>query len=373
MPTRSKQGQLKRVKRWNRPIIAYFRMPGSTQFGLLLLIFTVIVVAAVVEINVFYRNPQTGDSQLDTLESIYAVFTLLVFETAYPLPRDFWSRLIFFLVPFSGLVVLGQGLVRLSSALLNRETWERAMASTYEDHTIVCGLGRLGFRVIRWLLDLGEEVVLIENRPDNPLLDQIRAWGVPTIIADARRSEILLQAGLMKAASIMPITSDDLTNLSIAVEARRLFPRLKVVLRTFDDRLAENLQRGFDINTAFSTAALSAPAFAATATHAPVDYAFSFGEGTMKALLTITKFTVVDESTLVGYTVARLEEEFDVAVIAHRTDSQFDLHPPPDSVLSAGDGFIVSATLEGLNRLARLTPPTREIKRYVEGRWPIET
>lgn len=130
MPTRSKQGQLKRVKRWNRPIIAYFRMPGSTQFGLLLLIFTVIVVAAVVEINVFYRNPQTGDSQLDTLESIYAVFTLLVFETAYPLPRDFWSRLIFFLVPFSGLVVLGQGLVRLSSALLNRETWERAQTQS---------------------------------------------------------------------------------------------------------------------------------------------------------------------------------------------------------------------------------------------------
>ncbi|MFQ5613954.1 MAG: potassium channel family protein [Anaerolineae bacterium] len=373
MPARLKTRRSKKIGRWKRPLLAYFRMPGSTSFGLLLLAFLLIVVAAVAELSVFYQNPLTHRRGLDTLEAVYAVFTLLVFETAYPLPGDALTRLVFFLVPFSGLVVLGQGIVRLGSAVLNREMWGRAMASTYEDHIIVCGLGRLGFRVVQWLLELGEEVVLIENRADNALLDQIRAWGVPTIIADARRSEILQQAGLMSAAAVVPITSNDLTNLSIAVEARRLCPGLKVVLRTFDDRLADNLETGFDIHTAFSTAALSAPAFAATATHAPVDYAFSFGEGDKRALLTVTKFTVVEGSKLIGYNMAQLEEEFDVAVIAHRSHGRFELHPPPDSTLAAGDGFIVSATLEGLNYLARITPPTREMRRYLEGRWPLDT
>jgi voltage-gated potassium channel len=373
MPSRARAVHRTRRKQWTRPLVAYFRMPGSTSFGLLLLAFMVIVVLAVTELSLNYRHPLDNRRGLDTLEAIYAVFTLLVFETAYPLPDDALSRLIFFLVPFSGLVVLGQGIARLSTAVLNRETWERAMASTYENHVIVCGLGRLGFRVIQWMLELGEEVVLVENRADNPLLDQVRSWGVPAIVADARRSEILAQAGLSKASAIVPITSDDLTNLSIAVEARRLCPGLKVVLRTFDDRLAENLETGFDIHTAFSTAALSAPAFAATATHAPVDYAFSFGEGDKKALLTITKFTVVEKSKLIGYTMADLELEFDVAVIAHRANENFDLHPPPDAILSAGDGFIVSATLDGLNRLARLTPPTRELRRFAKNKWPIET
>ena len=81
--------------------------------------------------------------------------------------------------------------------------------------------------------------------------------------------------------------------------------------------------------------ALAAPAFAAAATHAPVDYAFAYGEGDEpRSLMTITKFTVVPESSLVGWTIGRIEDEFDVQVLAHRRE-RFDQHPSDDVVLSA--------------------------------------
>jgi Trk K+ transport system NAD-binding subunit len=346
-------------------------MPGSKGFGILLIVFATIVVVAVYELHWNYVHPETGE-KLDLYAAIYAVFALLVFETPLPLPDSWIARLAFFAVPISGILVLGQGLTRLGRAMLNRNVWSRAMASTYKDHTIVCGLGKVSKRVTRWILDLNEEVIVIESNPENSLIPEVRRWGVPVVIADARRPEVLLEVGIKEAESIVPCTRDDLMNLSIALEARRLVPGIKVVLRMFDVQMAENVRTGFNIHTAFSIPELSAPAFAAAATKAPLDYAFSFGEGAERSLLTITKFTLVQESPLVGWTIGQLENEFNVSVIAHRMDGEFLLHPKDDSVISIGDRFVVSGHVDAITGISMLTPPTREMDRYLEGGWSVK-
>nr|MBA3531877.1 TrkA C-terminal domain-containing protein [Ardenticatenales bacterium] len=76
---------------------------------------------------------------------------------------------------------------------------------------------------------------------------------------------------------------------------------------------------------------------------------------------------------LVGYTIGRLEDEFEVAVIAQYCEGEFMLNPHDDTTLAAGDRFVVSASLESLKELARLTPPTREYEKYLKGRWSIKS
>jgi Trk K+ transport system NAD-binding subunit len=352
-----------------RPTLAFFLMPGARGFGVLLIIFTAVIVIAVIDLDQNYIHPDSGQG-LDMIGALYTVFALLVFETPLPLPASAVTQVVFFAVPIIGILVLGQGIIRVGRSMLNINEWNRAMASTYKDHIIVCGLGSVGLRVVRWVLDLNEEVVVIESNPDNQFLTEVRRWGAPVVIANATHPDTLKQAGILHAESIVPCTSDDLLNLSIALEARQMVPGIKVVLRMFDNRLAANVEKGFDIHTAFSTPDLSAPAFAAAATKAPLDYAFGYGEGDERSLLTITKFTVVKESRLVGYTVGQLEDEFDVAVIGHRCDGQFKIHPKDDTVLCAGDRFVLSASLDTLNQIARLTPPTRDMDLYKQGRWP---
>jgi voltage-gated potassium channel len=355
-----------------RPVQAFFRMAGSKGFGALLIIFGAILVASVGILNLKYIHPETNKG-LDLMAAIYAVFALLVFETPLPLPDLWLTRLVFFIVPISGILVLGQGLVRLGRTLLDKVAWNRAMASTYKDHTIVCGLGKVSTRVVRWILDMNEEVVVIESNPANPFLEEMRRWDVPVIIADARRPEVLKDAAIEFAESIVPCTNDDLVNLSIALEARRMMPNIKVVLRMFDVQMAANVRAGFGIHTAFSIPELSAPVFAAAATRLPLDYAFSFGEEEERGLLTITNFTMVEDSMLVGYTVGKLENEFSLAVIAHRHQGKFHLHPPDDTILCVGDRFVVSASIEALRQVAQLTPPTREMERYQQGKWLIKS
>lgn len=331
-------------------------------FAPLLILFGIAVLAAVVDFTLRYEHPDTG-RDLDVWESIYVVFTLLLFGGSYPWPDDLITRLLFFAVPLLGIAVIGQGVLGLTSAVFNRRTWEAAVASTYENHVILCGLGRVGFRVLAWLRKLGEDVVLIETDGDHPLMEQVRAWKIPTLVADARRPEILMEAGIRKAESIVPCTNDDLINLSVATAARAIAPDIRVVIRTFDDNLAMNLQKGFDINFAYSTSALAAPAFAAAAMKAPVDYAFAFGEDQM--LLTVSDFTVIEGAAIVGQTVGRVEQDFDVEVLALQGNGT-KLNPPDDTIFEAGQRFIVSAPLEAISKLAEVTPPTRELG---EARW----
>jgi len=367
--------QVRRNPRFSRvrALRAFINLPGSLNLAVGVVALAAVVAVGAVVLDVHYHDPGSGEP-LGPFEAMYLALTLVVVSPVAPLPDDGASRAVFLLIPLAGLVLLGQLVVRLTVTILNRDRWETAVASTYSDHVLVCGLGRVGFRVVRWLLDLGEDVVVIDLPEDEDQLhDQVRAWGVPVVCADARRVDVLQEAGVARCSALMPITDDDLVNLSVATAARSVNPEVRVVLRTFEDRLAANLQQGFDIYRAYSTSALAAPAFAAAATHAPVDYAFSFGEGDEpRILMTITKFTVVEGSQLVGWTLARIEADLEVQVIAHRRE-RFDHHPDHSVELQVGDGFVVSASPEALDRMANLTPPTREMGRYRQGRWPLRT
>jgi Trk K+ transport system NAD-binding subunit len=352
-----------------RALRAFINLPGSLSLAVAFAALATVVVLGAVVLDIHYHDPGSG-AELGPFEAFYLALTLVVVSPVAPLPHDGASRAVFVLIPLAGLLLVGQLVVRLTVTILNRNRWETAVASTYSDHVLVCGLGRVGFRVVRWLLDLGEEVVVVDLPGDEDQLhDQVRAWGVPVVCADARRVDVLEEVGVLRCCAVMPITDDDLVNLSIATAARSVHPGVRVVVRTFEDRLAANLQQGFDIYRAYSTSALAAPAFAAAATRAPVDFAFAYGEGDEpRTLMTITKFTVVAESSLVGWTIGQLEERLQVQVLAHRHE-RFDHHPSADAVLEAGDAFVVSAGPDVLDVLSGLTPPSRELGRYRQGRW----
>lgn len=256
---------------------AFLLLPGTTTLLISVGALVALVLIGGLVLDARYRDPSSGEG-LGPFAALYLSLSLVVLSPVSPLPADLASRVVFVVVPLAGLLLLGQLIVRLVVAVVSRDRWEVAVASTCSEHVLVCGLGRVGFRVVRWLLDLGEDVVVIDLPEDEDKLhDQVRAWGVPIVTADARRVEVLESAGVARCSAIMPITDDDLVNLSIAAAARSLCPDVRVVLRTFEDRLAANLQNGFDIYRAYSTSALAAPAFAAAATHAPVDYAFGQG------------------------------------------------------------------------------------------------
>jgi Trk K+ transport system NAD-binding subunit len=258
---------------------------------------------------------------------------------------------LFIAIPVVGLGVAADGVIRFGVALFSRrerkEAWQVAIASTYHNHVVVCGLGKVGYRVVKELLTLGEEVIGVESDREGQFLEGIRQMNVPVLLGDARQREMLEKARVQEASAVVVCTQDDLTNLDIALDARELNPGIKVVLRMFDAQLAEKVKRGFGIHTAFSTSALAAPVFAAAATRAQIDQSFYVDN----VLMNVARATVPPDSSLEGRTIAQVETEFDITVVLHKRMNSLDPHPAPDVTLGAGDCLVVFASLESLANL----------------------
>jgi len=331
------------------------------KFRVSLIAFAILICVGTVMLRLFYVHPDSG-MHISWTEALYATFMFIFAEIVLPFPRDHVLQVLFFLIPPVGLAIVADGVLRFGVALFNlserKEAWQVAIASTYRHHIVVCGLGRIGYRVVNVLLRIGEEVIGVEQNPACQFLGELRQMKVPVLVGDARQREMLEQARVQEADAIVVCTQDDLTNLAIALEARELNPDIKVVLRMFDPVLADKVRKGFGIHTAFSTSALAAPVFAAAATRACIDYSFYVED----MLVNVAQVRVAAGSLLDGRTVAEVEKELDISVIMYKGLEVLDMHPAPEVRLHPGDTLVVLASLEALARLQEMSCASAEVR-----------
>ncbi|MGH2594075.1 MAG: potassium channel family protein, partial [Anaerolineae bacterium] len=288
-----------------RVVLRQFRRP--------LLLFVAVLLGAALLYRTLAAVARTVDPAVDVPcvpEAIYLMLSMIFLQAGAAFPEQWYLEIFFFAMPVIGLALLGTGVANLGVLLFNKSArgkeWEAALASTFSNHVIVVGLGKLGYRVVLQLLDFGQDVVAVELDPNKPFIPLVRDLDVPVIIADARRGDALVSAGIDRASSIVCCTQDDLANLDIALDARERRPQIKIVLRMFDVDLARKVERGFGIHTVFSTSGLAAPAFAAAATQAHIEYSF-YVDG---QLLHVAQVTIDSDSRLAGQTVEQVERTY---------------------------------------------------------------
>ena len=301
----------------------------------------------------YYTHP-TYSGGLDFDEALFAVLMLNVVQTMLPIPTGsgHWLIVFYFLLPVAGIVLAGQGLANFLAMLFNRRgrgaAWLEAVASTYRNHVVVCGLGHVGSRVAESLLNAGSEVVGIEQEPDTSLAERVRGWGVPIIEGDIRQREVLRKAGVARARAVVICTNNDMANLDAAMHCRDLNSSIRLILRLFDPELARRVKDVFAIDEAFSASALAAPIFAGAALEVEVGRTFAIDDD----ILSVGRLTIHAGSRLHGLTVGYVEDHFDCSVISHERDGRRDMHPRDTIELCAADRIIVLGDLPTLNRLA---------------------
>ncbi len=183
---------------------------------------------------------------------------------------------------------------------------------------IVCGLGKIGYRVVRSLTLMRPQprIVLICREEDTfaPLIAEIRPLIAAIHAGDRRQIELLRTAGIDRACAVVAVTSDDLTNLQIGLAARRLVPAIDMVLRVTNEDLAEHLEMIFGVHTTFSVAGLAAPTLAAAAVTRGIDYAVEVGA----QIFSTTTVRVRAGDELNGRTVAEVRKQRGMLAIALR-------------------------------------------------------
>jgi voltage-gated potassium channel len=259
---------------------------------------------------------RAGEAAGDFQSTLYAVYRQLFFEPVEGLPARPIGRAFVWLTPLVGVLLVAQGLVKVGATIFEKDTrremWDSIMTDQMRRHIVVCGLGHVGYRVVEELSRLGEEIVGLESNEDGSFVETVRGWGIPVYIGDARRDELLVKCGVARAKAVVCATSNDLANLEIALDAKRMNPDVRVVMRMFDQRLAGKVGGALLLDESFSTSALSAPLIAMQATH----------EGVRSAYRVDDQVRVLAEAVIgpicAGDAVSAVEEKLPCRVVQRR-------------------------------------------------------
>lgn len=259
---------------------------------------------------------RAGDAVADFQTTLYTVYRQLFFEPTDSLPGRPVGRAIAWLTPLVGVVLVAQGLVKVGGAVFERnarrELWDKIMTDQMRGHIVVCGLGHVGYRVVEELRRLGEEIVGLEINEEGSFIEAVRAWGIPVYIGDARRDELLVACAVARAKAVVCATSNDLANLEIALDSKRMNPDVRVVMRMFDQRLAGKVGGALELDESFSTSALAAPLIAIQSSHAGVRSAYR-----VDSEVRLTAEAVIGPG-LAGTSVSAVEDEVPCRIVQRR-------------------------------------------------------
>jgi Trk K+ transport system NAD-binding subunit len=232
---------------------------------------------------------------------------------------------------------------------------------TMENHIVLCGLGTVGYRVLTGLQERGEAVAVLEKNEANRFLPLVRSGkNVHIVMGDSSLRESLNLVNVASARCIIAATSDDMANIQTGLNARQVNPRIRVILRTFDQHTAQQVARTFGFEVALSASALAAPTFVSAALGQTVGLAFPLGDAT----LAVARLRVAPGSAAAGLGLGMLLEGLGARVLSYSPPGEPPRYrPDPAALLRPGAVLVVVAADAALRVLtARLAAPERSEK-----------
>ncbi len=144
--------------------------------------------------------------------------------------------LVYFVSAITAFLVEGQ---------LEHVFWRKRMRQAIADlngHVIVCGAGVVAGHLIEELLRVERPVVAVV--PHGSTLPALAvAKELPHIVGDPADEEVLNEAGVSRAAGLVPALEQDRDNVLVTLTARQINPSLRIVAMLVDPRNETKLRR----------------------------------------------------------------------------------------------------------------------------------
>jgi Trk K+ transport system NAD-binding subunit len=214
-----------------------------------------------------------------------------------------------------------------------------------QDHVVVIGLGRLSQRVADLLQEFNQPLAGITPNSD---FDMTVLPKMPLIVGNFK--EALEKVNLSTAKSVIVDTDDEMLNLELGLMARAANPNLHLAIRTFEQRLSDDLAELIPNAQLLCAYALAAEVFAGAAFGENIISLFRLNHQTVL----VTEYTIEANDTLNGLLLAQVAYGYGVVPICHQKRGQESkLMPSEDTLLTVGDRMVVLATINGLRRIER--------------------
>ena len=295
-----------------------------------------------------------GFHVLDALFQTISTVTTLGFNPPHQLSTSGKAFTIFLI-----LVGVGTALYTFSAAfellveghmrsLIRRHKMDRQIARM-QHHVIVCGWGRVGSEVARFLTNAGKEVVVVDRD-----LERLNQVPFPTVHGDVADDDVLLLAGIERADTLVAALDTDADNLYLTVAGKSMRSDLQIIARARSESSERKLTRA-GADRVVNPQQLGGDRMASFVTQPHVvDFVdVVMHDGSLRFRL--GELLISPESSLAGKTLrsAHLRDQTGAMVLAiRRPDGSFITNPTPEDSLDAGDVLISVGTEEQLRALA---------------------
>ena len=114
--------------------------------------------------------------------------------------------------------------------------------SKLKNHVIICGYGRNGSQAVTVMEKHNQSFVIVEN--DLLAIEDIKKHSPDALIVsgDATHDEILIEAGIENANSLITTLPSDSNNLFVVLSARSINKNLKIISRASEDNSDKKLR-----------------------------------------------------------------------------------------------------------------------------------
>lgn len=162
-------------------------------------------------------------------------------------PLDPKGKIFTSLLILSSIFIVGYAISIITEYLLSknnignlRQKKMNKQIKKLKNHTIVCGFGRNGKQAAHKLLAYNQPFVIIEKN-DN-VIEHCNVEEFLFISGNANDDEVLMQAGIDKAYTIICALPNDADNLFIVLSARQMSKDLKIISRATEETSLKKLK-----------------------------------------------------------------------------------------------------------------------------------
>ena len=217
------------------------------------------------------------------------------------------------------------------------------------DHVIICGWGRVGKALARYLTGAGQQVVIVERDAE-----RLVNMTYPFIQGDATDDDVLREAGIDGARVLAAAVNTDADNLYVTISGRTLRSDLFIIARArLEDSESKLIRAG--ANRVINPQALGGARMAAFALQPHVTEFLDvvMHDGSLEFRL--EELEVPAGSSLAGCSLreAHIRDRTGALVLALRDqDGEFTTNPAPETVIEPGQILIAIGTSGQLAALA---------------------
>ncbi len=184
-------------------------------------------------------------SWVDALYMTVITITTVGFGEVQPLDDNAKIFTIFLIL--ASVVILGYAISVITEYILSKNNYEelkqkkmQKKIDSLNNHIIICGYGRNGKQAAKKLLAYKKPFVIIEKNKD--IIDKFQSEMVPFVFGNANEDDVLIQAGIDRAETLISALPNDADNLFVVLSARQINNTMNIISRASQETSYQKLK-----------------------------------------------------------------------------------------------------------------------------------